>query len=71
MRWLVGRIGETGAAAAALAVALGACAIGASVMVPADLGGAENWVLAIGVLVVTAGLAYLTAFYRHRDDPPR
>ena len=71
MRGLVDRLGQIGASAAALSVALGTCAIGASIFVPADLGSAADWTLAIGVIVIGAGLAYLAVFYDHRANPPR
>jgi protein-S-isoprenylcysteine O-methyltransferase Ste14 len=56
------------AAAATVVVALGVCAIGASVMAPALISGVDPWVLAgCGFLALLAGLLALWVYFRLRD----
>jgi len=56
------------AAAATVVVALGVCAIAASVMAPALLSGVAPWALASGgVVALLAGLVGLWVYVRRRD----
>ena len=63
--------GSLSVAVATLATALGACAIGASVMAPVALGAAGYWLLAAaGVVALVGGLTFLAIWFGRRDGLP-
>ncbi len=67
------RLGSTGGlvglAVATIATAVGACAIGASVMSPVAFGTAGDWLVAgAGVIALLGGLSYLAIAFGQRDS---
>ncbi len=60
--------GSVQLAVATVATAIGACAIGASVMSPVAFGTAGDWLVAGGgVITLLGGMTYLAISFAHRD----